>query len=224
LSNRQGTLASDFELGNGEHFPAFGWRSGFTAAIKWEKIRAASAAEVLSMAAPRRGNTGCSCYFITASAFQKRNILQSDRMAALFVEVLLHYHAQGKYLLHEFVVMPDHFHLLITPRQSLERAMQLIKGGFSFRAKRDLGFMYEIWQPSFYDRRVRSVEQYLAFREYIRRNAIKRGLAVSAEDYRFSSAWPGIVLDEAPQRLKPAKLLERLNRSGKPLRHPKSLC
>jgi len=36
-------------------------------------------------------------------------------MAKLFLEVLLHYRQQGKYLLHEFVLMPDHFHLLITP-------------------------------------------------------------------------------------------------------------
>ena len=155
------------------------------------------------MAAPPRGNTGYGCYFITASTFQKRSILQSDRMAGLLVDVLLHYRSQAKYLLHEFVVMPDHFHLLITPRESLERAMQLIKGGFSFRAKRELGFMHEIWQPSFYDRRVRDTEEYSAFREYIRRNAPKRGLAVNPEDYRYSSAWPGLGLDEAPQRLKP---------------------
>jgi putative transposase len=150
------------------------------------------------MAAPRRGNTGYSCYFITASAFQKRNILQSGRMAGLLLDVLLHYRMQRKYLLHEFVVMPDHFHLLITPRESLERAMQLIKGGFSFRAKRELGFIQEIWQPSFYDRRVRDTEEYSAFREYIRQNAPKRGLAAKAQDYRYSSAWPGLVLDEAP--------------------------
>jgi putative transposase len=68
-------------------------------------------------------------------------------MASLFAEILLHHRKQQKYSLHEFVVMPDHFHLLITPRESLERAMQLIKGGFSFRAKRELGFMHEIWQP-----------------------------------------------------------------------------
>jgi REP element-mobilizing transposase RayT len=92
------------------------------------------------MAAPRRGNTGSSCYFITASTFQKQNILQSDRMAGLFVHVLLHYRQKQEYLLHEFVVMPDHFHLLISPLESLERAMQLIKGGFSFRAK-------ENWDP-----------------------------------------------------------------------------
>ena len=155
------------------------------------------------MAAPRRGNTGYSCYFITASSFQKRSILQSDRMAGLFLDVLLHYRAQGKYLLHEFVVMPDHFHLLITPRGSLERAMQLIKGGFSFRAKKELGFVREIWQPSFYDRRVRDIGEYCAFREYIRQNPRKGGLAIRAEEYRYSSAWPGLVLDEAPQRLKP---------------------
>ena len=159
------------------------------------------------MAAPRRGNTGSSCYFITGSTFQKRNILQSDRLAGLFHDVLLNYRARGKYLLHEFVVMPDHFHLLISPRESLERAMQLIKGGFSFWAKRELGLTHEIWQPSFYDRRVRDAEEYFAFREYIRQNAPKRGLGVRAEDYRYSSAWPGLVLDEAPQRLKPADFI-----------------
>jgi putative transposase len=122
---------------------------------------------------------------------------------ACFLDVLLHYRLQGKYLLHEFVVMPDHFHLLITPRESLERAMQLIKGGFSFRTKRELGFMQQIWQHSFYDRRVRDAEEYSAFREYIRQNPLKRGLAARVQDYRYSSAWPGLVLDEAPQGLKP---------------------
>jgi putative transposase len=51
------------------------------------------------------------------------------------VQVLLSYREQHKYLLHEFVLMPDHFHLLITPTLTLERALQLIKGGFSFRPK-----------------------------------------------------------------------------------------
>jgi len=46
---------------------------------------------------------------------------------------MLGYQLQEKYLLHEFVLMPDHFHLLITPTSTLERALQLIRGGFSFR-------------------------------------------------------------------------------------------
>jgi REP-associated tyrosine transposase len=75
------------------------------------------------MAAPPRGNTGYSVYFITASTFQKRSLFQSERMAQLFIEVLLHYGTQRKYLLHEFVLMPDHFHVLITPTITLERAL-----------------------------------------------------------------------------------------------------
>jgi putative transposase len=158
------------------------------------------------MAAPARGNTGCSCYFITAATFQKRNLLQSERMASLFIDVLLHYRQLNKYLVHEFVVMPDHFHLLLTPVVTLERAMQLIKGGFSFRAKKELGFGGEIWQKSYYDRRVRDMTEYLAFREYILQNPIRKRLVSAANDYRYSSADPGFQLDDIPQRLKPVDL------------------
>jgi putative transposase len=50
-------------------------------------------------------------------------------MANLFVDTLQRYRAQRKYQLHEFVVMPDHFHALLTPAPEilLERAVQLIR-------------------------------------------------------------------------------------------------
>jgi REP element-mobilizing transposase RayT len=67
------------------------------------------------MAIPYRGSTGSGTYFITASCYEKQNLLQSTRMAELLTHVLFHYQAQGRYLLHEFVVMLSHFHLLITP-------------------------------------------------------------------------------------------------------------
>jgi putative transposase len=100
--------------------------------------------------------------------------------------------------------MPDHFHLLLTPTLTLERALQLIKGGFSFRAKKELGFGGEIWEKSFYDRRVRDWQEYCAFREYIHSNPVKKGLAGTAEEYPYSSAKPSLVLDAVPQRLKPS--------------------
>jgi putative transposase len=159
------------------------------------------------MAAPYRGNTGLGTYFITAATFQKQSLFQSDRMANLFLEVLLSYRSQQKYLLHEFVVMPDHFHLLVTPTLTLERALQLIKGGFSFRAKRELGFGGEIWEKSFHDRRVRDWEEYCAFRRYIHLNPVKRGLAEVAEQFPYSSDRVGLVLDAAPQRLKPSEVV-----------------
>src|ERR1022692_1972391 len=109
--------------------------------------RWASAHEV-HMTIPHRGTTGDGTYFITASTFEKQCLLQSERMARLLLDVLFHYQNQGKYQLHEFVVMPNHFPLLITPQAlvTLEWAMQFVKGGFSFRAKKELGFVLDIWQ------------------------------------------------------------------------------
>ena len=153
------------------------------------------------MAAPTRGNTGYSVYFITASTFQKQNLFQSERFSPPFIDTLLHYRLERKYLLHEFVVMPNHFHLLITPTLSLERSMQLIKGGFSYRARKELGFAGEIWQPSYYDRRVRDAEDYINFKYYIRQNPVKRVLARMPEEYPYSSAYPGFAMDAVPERL-----------------------
>jgi putative transposase len=150
------------------------------------------------MAAPPRGNTGFSIYFITASTFQKRSLFQSERFSLPFIDTLLRYRLERKFLLHEFVVMPNHFHLLITPTLTLERAMQLIKGGFSYRARKELGFAGEIWQPSYYDRRVRAAEDYANFKCYIHQNPVKRGLAKAPREYPYSSAHPAFVMDEIP--------------------------
>ena len=153
------------------------------------------------MAAPARGNTGFGVYFITASTFQKQNLFQSERFSLPFIDTLLNYRLQRKYLLHEFVIMPNHFHLLITPTLTLERSLQLIKGGFSYRARKELGVAGKIWQPSCYDRRVRGPEDYMNFKYYIRQNPVKNGLAKMPEEYPYSSAYPGYVMDSVPERL-----------------------
>jgi putative transposase len=100
--------------------------------------------------------------------------------------------------------MPNHFHLLITPISpvTLEKAVQYIKGGFSYRAKKELSFNGEIWQTSFYDRRVRDADEYARFRHYIQMNPVRRGLVTLPEEFPFSSA--RLTLDEIPQWLKPA--------------------
>jgi putative transposase len=152
---------------------------------------------------PHRGLTSLSTYFITAGTFQKKPLLQSDRMARLLLDVLQHYRTQGKFSLHEFVIMPDHFHLLLTPSITLERAMQLIKGGFSHRAKKELLFNGEIWQTSFVDRRVRDASEYSNFVQYIRENPVKKHLSFSASEFPYSSAACLSLLDDIPQRLKP---------------------
>ena len=158
------------------------------------------------MTIPYRGNTGLSSYFLTSASYQKMCVFQTDRMAGLLLDVLFRYRDQGKYLLHEFVIMPDHVHLMLTPTDTVEKAMQLIKGGFSFRAKKELGFHGEIWETSFYDRRIRDLREYCQFREYIHLNPVKARLSESAEGYQYGSAAGSFSLDPLPQRLKPTRL------------------
>ena len=117
-------------------------------------------------------------------------MFQTDRMASLFVEVLRGYMHAGKFVVHDFVVMPDHVHVLMTvPGDlSLEKAMQFIKGGFSFRANRELGFKGEVWQRGFSDVRVEDAESFSAHRKYIHENPVEAGLANSVDEYPYGSA------------------------------------
>jgi REP-associated tyrosine transposase len=152
------------------------------------------------MTIPPRGQTGQNTYFISTQASERKNILQSDRMAGLLVDVLYSYRAQKKYLLHEFVVMPNHLHLLIRPLPdtTLEKAMQFIKGSFSFRAKKELNFKSDIWQPSFHDRRVRDWQEYEGRKKYIHQNPVVAGLVSSPELWPWSSANGKYEIDPYP--------------------------
>jgi putative transposase len=119
------------------------------------------------------------------------------------IEVLFDYRDQGKYLLHEFVVMADHIHLLLTPaiEISLERAMQFIKGGYSYRLRKMEKI--QVWQESFTNHRIRGAEDYVRHCEYVRMNPVRAGLVRDEEAYLFSSANPGVRLDGMPPGLKP---------------------
>ena len=141
-------------------------------------------------------------YFVTASTWQRRALFKNPQWAELFLETLHSYRGKG-YSLHEYVLMPDHFHVLITPTVTLERAVQFIKGGFSFRAKRELGSSMEIWQRGFSDHRIRDWEDFEIHVHYILRNPVGRKLVEKAKDSPYCSAFKGSERDEVPQWLKP---------------------
>jgi len=141
-------------------------------------------------------------YFVTSDTWERRTLFNVESWARLFFKTLLSHRGES-YLLHEFVLMPDHFHLLISPLIALERAVQLIKGGFSFRAKKELQSNLEIWRRGFADHRVRDFEDFDKHVHYIHLNPVKKHLCATQEEYRYSSAYPGWKLDPVPQGLKP---------------------
>jgi putative transposase len=146
-------------------------------------------------------NTG-QTYMVTSATWERRSLFRNERWATLLVDTLCHYRGAA-YLLHEFVIMPDHFHILITPKMSLEKSVQFIKGGFSYRAKKELGSSLEIWQKGFSDHRIRDAGDYLRHVDYTRGNPVRKHLCERAEEFEYSSAHFGFELDPVPQGLKP---------------------
>jgi putative transposase len=142
---------------------------------------------------------------VTSATWGRRSLLQNERWARLLIDTLYHY-CESAYLLHEFVLMPDHIHILLTPKISLEKAVQFIKGGFSYRAKKELRSNAEVWQKGFSDHRIRDVQDYLQHVFYIRENPVRKHLCERADEYPYSSAHPGFELDATPQGLKPESL------------------
>jgi len=126
-------------------------------------------------------------FFVTTKTSMGQALLQSERHATLFIDVLRFYARGGKFRVHDFVVMPNHVHLLITVNQtiSIEKAMQLIKGGFSYRVKKEFGYAGEVWQRGFSDVRVEDRESFLRHREYIAQNPVRRGLVDSPDKYPY---------------------------------------
>jgi putative transposase len=139
---------------------------------------------------------------VTPSTWGRRALFQKERWARLLIDTLYHYRGSA-YLLHEFVIMPDHIHVLLTPTTSLEKAVQFIKGGFSYRAKKELGSNMEVWQRGFSDHRIRDASDYRVHQVYVQQNPVRKHLSERAEDYPYGSAGSEFELDLVPQGLKP---------------------
>ncbi|MGH9789255.1 MAG: REP-associated tyrosine transposase [Candidatus Acidiferrales bacterium] len=146
-------------------------------------------------------------YFITVDCWGSRQLLKGE-VAETLSDQVLQCRSKGYYLLHEFCVLPNHLHLLFTPtgNTSLEKAVQMIKGGASYRIRKQRKFL-QLWQDGYHDWRCRDEKGYRAYAEYIRQNPVEAGVVAAAADWPYSSANPKFAefLDPIPQSLKALK-------------------
>jgi REP element-mobilizing transposase RayT len=119
-----------------------------------------------------------------------RLYLRQPTIADIVVEAI-HYNANllRHYLLHAFVVMPNHVHLLMTPAIELPKLTKSLKGITAKRANVALRRTGQpFWQEESYDRVVRGPEEFAGIRSYIEENPVRAGLVNNASEYRWSSA------------------------------------
>ncbi|MGB2639521.1 MAG: transposase, partial [Candidatus Acidiferrum sp.] len=95
----------------------------------------------------------------------------------------------NQYILHAYVVMANHVHVLLAPRIELAHITRGIKGVTARNANRILGRTGEpFWQDESFDHWVRDSAEEERIRIYVERNPVKAGLAIRPEDWPWSSA------------------------------------
>jgi putative transposase len=138
-------------------------------------------------------------YFVTTDTWQRRPIFKKANVADIVLDQILTCRDRSFYRLHAFVIMPDHLHLLMIPAPgtTIEKAMQMIKGGSAFRIKKELLYQFPIWHSGFHDRWMRDEQEYRARLIYISQNPVEAKLASCPAEYAWGSARGTWLMDAA---------------------------
>lgn len=111
--------------------------------------------------------------------------LRQPEMALMVADAIqyrdqqLHHH-----ILHSYVIMANHVHLLITPRVDVSKLMQSLKRYTARQGNRMLGLTgRRFWQDESYDRVVRDGGEFRRIRNYIRMNPVNVGLVANPDEF-----------------------------------------
>jgi putative transposase len=110
-------------------------------------------------------------------------------MAKIVEAKVFEYRDRGFYMVHRYVVMPDHMHVILTPGMTttLEKAVGLFKGGSSFDIGKAVAMKFPVWHEGFAEHQIRDTEDYETHVRYIDSNPLKAGLVREPKEYPYCS-------------------------------------
>ena len=131
-------------------------------------------------------------YSVTTVVSGRRRPFAQPSVAALLADELGLAEDDGLTTNLAWVVMPDHLHWLFTLRaDSLARVMQRIKARSARRVDALLGWAPPLWQPGYYDHRLRSDEDVLKQARYLLLNPVRAGLVQRIDAWHTNwCRWP----------------------------------
>jgi putative transposase len=151
--------------------------------------------------------------FITTSVYRRAQLFRSERLARHFVDVLRQLRAEMKFALIGWVLMPEHFHVLLRaePADTTTLIVQQLKQQSAFRILSTLkdhaqhpwcgkfltrlrlpptvhdSSHYRVWQRRFHPFNVYSEKKHFEKLNYMHNNPVKRGLVAHHGDWPWSS-------------------------------------
>ena len=131
-------------------------------------------------------------YFITFVCQQRTPYFTDPTLAQLFCQSINHNEKTHQCQWLSWVLMPEHFHgLLSLGDTSLGAVVGQLKGVTARRVNQSLNTSTTIWQPAYYDHALRLEEDRVAVSRYIIANPLRRGLTERIGDYPY---WNSVYL------------------------------
>jgi putative transposase len=129
-------------------------------------------------------------YFVTSVTHERMPVFGDQQAAELLLNIVLYNKFICTYRIFGFVIMPDHFHMIIQPcgDMDLSAIIRRIKGTFTRFYNLYTGKSGSLWQKSFYDRGIRSRREFINTLGYMHDNPVRQELIADRREYLFSSS------------------------------------
>jgi REP element-mobilizing transposase RayT len=140
------------------------------------------------MARPLRIEYPGAFYHATSRGNERKKIFAAKSDHSRFKRYLKEAQKKYGYLLHGYILMPNHYHLIIeTPEGNLSKVMQFINGSYTNYFNRRTRRSGHLFQGR-YKAILVDVDNYLLeLSRYIHLNPVRAGIAAKPEDYPQSS-------------------------------------
>jgi putative transposase len=114
--------------------------------------------------------------------------MDSSHAKLLFEDVLVRAKAKFSFVIENFVIMGNHYHLMIKPgpEENLSKLMQWIMSVYAMAYNRETGRTGHFWGERFFSRILDSLQQFLKVFEYIDLNPLEAHLIDDIRDWEFS--------------------------------------
>ena len=128
-------------------------------------------------------------YYLTSCVEGRRPLLRRGDLAEAVIEFYSQRRRCGEIALHGYVVMPDHYHVLVTLRgsASISGVVRKVHSLFARLCRRTTGLRGPIWQSRFYDHVIRDEDDWRAKLSYMHGNPVRAELVQNATEYPWSS-------------------------------------
>ncbi len=127
-------------------------------------------------------------YHVTSRGNERGDIVRSDQDRELFLRVLSHVVEDHHVLCHAWVLMNNHYHLLLeTPEANLSKAIRHLNGVYTQKFNRTHDRVGHLFQGRFKAIHVEKGSHLLELCRYLALNPVRAGMVKHPREWRWSS-------------------------------------